>query len=209
MKPTRQRILDYLHTHPSSSAFEMSQALGLTPVNIRYHLQKMTAAGELEPAESRVPHQRGRPTCLYRINREHQNNNLHALAHGLLLELAARLSPEDQQAAWDHLAASLAGQQPLTSGTLARRLAAAVRTLNHQSYQARWEARAGAPRLLLGRCPYASLLGEHPEVCRIDALYLSRLLGVSVQHLMQINLETGSPAACVFSVPPPSSNPAA
>ena len=67
-------------------------------------------------------------------------------------------------------------------------------------YQARWEARPAAPRLILGRCPYRPLLPAHPELCRFDAALLEALLGAPVEQTGMLVSDGKGLAQCVFEV---------
>ena len=62
---------------------------------------------------------------------------------------------------------------------LTRRLYRTTEILNQQHYQARWEARPDAPRLVLGHCPFSAILEEHPELCKLDAYLIERFTGAS------------------------------
>jgi predicted ArsR family transcriptional regulator len=70
--------------------------------------------------------------------------------------------------------------------------------LNELQYQARWEASAWGPRLILGHCPYAAIVSDHPELCRMDAFLLETKIGKPVEQTgkLQIN-DTGLPF-CTF-----------
>jgi predicted ArsR family transcriptional regulator len=43
------------------------------------------------------------------------------------------------------------------------------------NYHARWEAGAEGPRILFGHCPYAAIVGKHPELCEMDVSLVSQL----------------------------------
>jgi predicted ArsR family transcriptional regulator len=64
------------------------------------------------------------------------------------------------------------------------------------NYHARWEAGSQGPRLIFGHCPYAALIGKHPELCRMDAALLEKLMGEAVTQMFKIGREGSS--VCVF-----------
>jgi predicted ArsR family transcriptional regulator len=66
--------------------------------------------------------------------------------------------------------------------------------MSEMNYQARWEAGAEGPRLILGQCPYTAIIEKHPELCKMDAAMLTDLLGRNVE------LRTKLSPFCVFSV---------
>jgi len=198
---TQQRIVQYLEKHPPASASEMGTAFGMTAANIRHHLALMSEEGTLEVVRQ-APVGRGRPVFLYCLSLKSQANNLDGLAHALLTELLAAASREDPTGPLPRLAARLvdllkAGAPlPQASATLTLRLSNAVKCLNTWHYQARWEAHANGPRLMLAHCPYAAILPQHPELCQVDALLLQGLLGTAVTQTARQG--PGVPA-CLFS----------
>ena len=83
---------------------------------------------------------------------------------------------------------------------LTRRLAQAVDRLNELHYQARWEAGASGPRIILGHCPYGGIVESHPELCRVDAFFLEECVGMSAQ--LTAKLEPGRQGLpfCLFAL---------
>jgi predicted ArsR family transcriptional regulator len=80
---------------------------------------------------------------------------------------------------------------------VSKRLALLVEKLNEMHYQARWEAGADGPRVLFGRCPYAAVIGKHPELCQMDVSLLGNALGREVRQLGKIEKAQGG---CVFGM---------
>jgi predicted ArsR family transcriptional regulator len=68
-KLTRQRIIDFLNKHTSSSAEEISNALGMTKENIQYHLKRLGSDEliEIDTTRKRGEIIRGRPTLYYQL----------------------------------------------------------------------------------------------------------------------------------------------
>ena len=202
MNLTQQKIYHYLQKHPTTTAQELSSFLGMTPANIRHHLARMVQDGVVEVIVQK-PEGRGRPTYRYALAPQAQANNLNALANALLLELLAQLPPNNQPDIYKSLAARLctiltAGSSLPSPGLhLTRRLTKVVQILNTCHYEARWEAHAAAPRLMLYHCPYAAILAQHPELCLVDAFLLEKLLGTPV---IQTARQGSGSTACVFQV---------
>ncbi len=86
------------------------------------------------------------------------------------------------------------------SASLTQRLAATVQDLNHLNYQARWEAHAQGPRLILEHCPYAAILKNHPEICQIDRFLLQELTGVPVAQTERLALDERGAPFCRFAL---------
>jgi predicted ArsR family transcriptional regulator len=162
MKSTRQRLLDILKNRPNTTAAELSRALQLTQADVRHHLSNMIAEGLVIATGYQRGGRRGRPAQKFSIATAALNNNFDLLSSALLTVSLQNLSPSDRLVFLRHVAAQLVGENT-SGGPLAQRLVGAVVRLSELGYQARWEAHAEAPRLILEHCPFASLLPKHPE----------------------------------------------
>ena len=83
---------------------------------------------------------------------------------------------------------------------LTQRLYRTIQNLNQLHYQARWEAHADAPRLILEHCPFLSVQDIHPEVCQIDGLLLAGLLRTDVVQIARLVEEKHGAKSCIFRV---------
>src|SRR3989337_2857266 len=81
MKPTRQRILDYLASHTSATAAELSRALQVTPSDVRYHLGILVHEGTIVPTGERRSQGRGRPAQRYRLASQGREGKFDLLPH--------------------------------------------------------------------------------------------------------------------------------
>ena len=93
------------------------------------------------------------------------------------------------------LAKHLAGEPNIKSQPVAKRLNLVVEKLDQMNYHARWEAGPRGPRILFGRCPYAAIIGKHPELCQMDAALLKELFGENMEQIAKIEKFQG---LCVF-----------
>jgi predicted ArsR family transcriptional regulator len=96
------------------------------------------------------------------------------------------------------LAKHLAGDADFSGQPIARRLNSSVEKLNQMNYHARWEAGPQGPRLIFGHCPYAALIGKHPELCQMDEALLEQLMGDGVTQMFKIGKEGSS--LCMFAL---------
>jgi predicted ArsR family transcriptional regulator len=221
MKPTRQRILDYLASRSSATAIELSHGLQVTPSDVRHHLGFLVHEGAILPTGERPIQGRGRPAQRYRLASQERQGKFDLLASALLGESLSGLSPAGQEAFLRHVAARLAGTSPqpvlgeaqgelrapveepsfrLQPSSLSARLVRAVQRLSELGYPSRWEARAEAPRLILERCPYAALLPQHPELRQLEVYLIEALLGVPVTEVTRHELGALGETYCVFVV---------
>jgi len=104
---------------------------------------------------------------------------------------------ERQDAGLRSVAEQLAGVTDVKVPVM-KRLVRAVERLNELHYQARWEASAAGPRLILGHCPYVAIVADHPELCRMDAFLLETRLGSSVEQTAKLQLSEKGLPFCAF-----------
>jgi predicted ArsR family transcriptional regulator len=175
MTTARQKVLAYLTKNRLASAREISRALKMSQATVRHHLRVMVADGRLEMDSARPREGRGRPENVYLIPRAALGDNLSTLSDALLAESGSRLK-------MDSLAKRLAGEADFASQPIAKRLNLVVEKLNQMNYHARWEAGAAGPRIHFGHCPYAKIVGGHPELCEMDVNLVSQLIARSVSQ---------------------------
>lgn len=187
---TRQKILDYLKRNRAVSSRELARSLHMTPANARHHLGILAADGRVEVISQRKAG-KGRPEKVYCLAGTLVGDNLPMLADALLTEAGGMVEMEA-------LGKRLAGDTGGAGLPLVRRLASAVDHLNAMHYHARWEAGAEGPRIVLGHCPYAAVIGKHPELCRMDAALLANLLSGNVRQTARLEKGAGGLPYCVF-----------
>lgn len=197
MSSTRQRILNLLAEQHSASAPDLARTLGVTEANVRHHLGVLERAGQVEVVGETPTGGRGRPRHRYMLTRTAQAHGLDLLSSALLDELGGG---RRQEAGLRVLAERLAAQAEPPRGPIPARLNAAVERLNELRYAAHWEAHSDGPQVILGRCPYAAIIDEHPELCRMDAHLLGALVGDEVEQTAKFARRPEGPAVCVFAV---------
>lgn len=200
MKSTRQLILEHLSNKQAASTKEISRALQLTTANIRHHLAILLAEGAVAIIGEKPSIGRGRPASLYALTSQTSLNNLDRLASVLLKDFANPERPESQTDSLQRIALALSGETGNATDNLTRRLYQAVQRLNELNYQARWEARSAAPQIILGHCPYAAILSDHPELCHLDALILETLLRMSVEKVAHLARDERGLTYCMFTL---------
>ena len=189
MTTTRQKVLTYFSKARTASAREISRSLKLSAATVRHHLRVLVSDGRLELASLRGRDGKGRPEKVYSLPTFARGHNLGMLSDALLAEAGSGVR-------MDALAAHLVGDANFEGQPLARRLNLTVEKLNQMSYHAHWEAGSEGPRILLGHCPYAAILGKHPELCSMDNALLKNLTGQSATQIFRSGKEGSS--VCVF-----------
>jgi predicted ArsR family transcriptional regulator len=198
MKPTtRQHILEYFRKNQSTSAKELSLLMGLTGANIRHHLAVLEDYGLIEVIGHRQEG-RGRPNQIFGLSRQVLGDGLDKLAGAILDvwldELVTKVELDKRILL---VAEKLAGNvEPNTP--VMKRLGQTIEKLNELRYQARWEASAAGPRLILGHCPYAAIIDDHPELCRMDEILLAGRLGSSIEQIAKLQMSEKGLPFCAF-----------
>ena len=188
MTTARQKVLAYLMKTRTTSAREIARALKMSAPTVRHHLRVLVSDGRLEMTSVRGREGRGRPEKVYSIPRAALGDNLSALSDALWTEAGASVKVEA-------LAKRLAGDSNIKSQPVAKRLNLLVEKLNQMNYHARWEAGPQGPRILFGHCPYAAIIGKHPELCLMDAAVLKELYGDEMEQITKIENFQGM---CIF-----------
>jgi predicted ArsR family transcriptional regulator len=225
MKTSRQQILDIIQVQRVATVGELSQVLHMTQANVRRHLAILQEQGRVVVA-GRLPAQgKGRPAQIFAPSEQTLGDNLDLLSSAMLAEfcpasdenapadrlkhIARRLAAEmradvqpDHQDLSDQKETSvgIGETRPTKSTSLTKRLYQAIQSLNQRHYQARWEARASGPHLLLGHCPYTTILERHPELCQMDAVLLEDLVGEKVEHIARLARNSRGMTFCIFRV---------
>lgn len=189
MTTARQKVLTYLTKNRTASAREIARSLKMSPATVRHHLRVLVSDGRLEVGSVRSRVVKGRPEKIYSLPRAALGDNLSALSEALLAEAGSSVGMEA-------LAKRLAGESNFGDQPVAKRLNLLVEKLNRMNYHARWEAGAEGPRVHFGHCPYAAIVGGHPELCEMDVNLVSLL--VARPLLREPKPETQTSGVCPY-----------
>jgi len=197
MKPTtRLRILDHFRKYQTASVKELSHLFDMTGANIRHHLAVLESNDLIEIIGQRKEG-RGRPVHIYGLSRLVQGDGLDNLAGALFDIWLGGASDERREAGLRSVAERLAGVADFKVPVM-KRLVRTVDRLNELHYQARWEAGAAGPRIILGHCPYSAIVADHPELCRMDAILLETRLGLSIEPTAKLQVSDKGLPFCAF-----------
>ena len=210
MKTVRTRILEYIRSHRAVTAAELSLAFQMTPANARHHLTTLLDRGLLQVVADRPASGKGRPARIFAISEQALGDNFGLLAGILLDQLTKQTDPDQLESLLRELAGQLgvkmaatvkANGVPIKAGeSLTRRLGKTTEILNQHHYQARWEARPDAPRLVLGHCPFSAILQEHPELCKLDAYLIEHFAAISVEQTAKLARDPAGLRFCMFRI---------
>lgn len=193
---TRSRILDHFRKHQTGSARELSLSFGMTGANIRHHLGILESNDLIEVVGLRKGG-RGRPQNIYGISRKIQGDGLDRLSSSLLEKWLDGAQDDEHVSKLKALAESMGGVVDAEKSVI-RNLVKTNEKLNEMHYQARWEASPVGSRIILGHCPYAAIVTEHPELCTMDAFILEMMLGPHVEQTVKLQLNDKGLPFCAF-----------
>ena len=186
----------------AATAAQIGHALGMSAAAVRHHLSILAADGRIVIELVEPKGRRGRPEKTYRVSDRVLGENL-----DLLSDIVLRLWLDELPVSKRGLAIRAAGEklseqtgrtdQSLPAPKLLVQL---IEKLNDLHYQARWEAGAQGPRILLGHCPYAAIIGLHPELCALDAGFLAAEMNADVEQLSKLDPGRAGASHCVFAV---------
>jgi predicted ArsR family transcriptional regulator len=200
VQTTRQRIQEYLTTRKAATVKEISRALNLSAANVRYHLSVLSDQERVELIGHRPEQSPGRPRGIYGLSNKVQGDNLDILSKTLLKQYLGKLNDEQKDAEIRKLGLKIGSKTNLSNLNLNQRLFETVIRLNQLNYQARWEAHAEAPQMLLGRCPYWAIIQEHPELCTMDKYILESLLDRQVSQSAKLERDNQGVKRCIFNL---------
>lgn len=199
MVSTREKILTFLERRGAASAIELSQALKLTPANIRHHLRILQKEGTILPLCVGQTSGRGRPAYLFVLRDQQKAHNLERLCRALLQHLRSTASPNEQEAYFRSIAQELVSDKATSPAmTVTQRLILTTHILNEMSYKASWEAHREAPTIKFSHCPYASIVDSFPELCQIDQYVLETLMHFPIETLTTREILPGGETLCRF-----------
>lgn len=172
MQSTRQHIIDYISQNHSASAMELSRAFGMTPANIRHHMHTLVTQGQITELKATNQSGRGRPEKRFALSAGRHHPALLALSAALLEQMEKPRLSRYPATRIKGLARKILGPIAKARGSLSQRLVDVVRRFEELGYRPTWEATPKGPQIIFNVCPFAEIIEQHPELCRMDSLAL-------------------------------------
>jgi predicted ArsR family transcriptional regulator len=204
MQATRQRILEILKEHSQATIEELAEALGLTSVTIRHHLDILRGDGLVEVPEVKRRTTPGRPQYVYTLTDAAGDffpKNYSGFTNLMISEIRDRLEPTELDRILRGMAIRMAAEapQPISGETFEQRLTRIVKFLNEKGYIAKWEKSDSEGYYLhAGNCPYHDVSHNHSEVCVMDMTLISSLLGVVPER---VSWMSAGEDCCSYHIP--------
>ena len=200
MPNSRQKILNYIHEQQSATVEELSRVFRVTPANIRHHMSILMEQGSVRIIGQRAAAIKGRPAQIYGSEQQRDRSDLEPISKALLSTLFLNSGSDEKEKWIKDIAHLLASEFKIDSPNQTRKVYAAIRSLNRMNYQAHWEAHAENPRVILGHCPYQSILTSHPDLCQLDVSLLEYLLDAPVKQIDKLRNNIKCLPECIFLI---------
>ena len=204
MQSTRQEIVEILKEEREATVEDLATRLELTPMTIRHHLNVLQAQSLVTANTVRRSQKVGRPRLVYTLTDAADDlfpQSYGELARHLVSEIKETMGPEETEAIFRRIADRMADEAPLPQEDqdFEDRLDQAASFLEELGFIFRWEQTDKGYILTNINCPYRHVTRDHPEICVMDTVLLSRLLEVEPERLS--SLRTGDPACSCLLVP--------
>jgi DeoR family transcriptional regulator, suf operon transcriptional repressor len=186
MKSTRERILQSLLRHPSSTINDLAEAVGINPISVRHHLTNLQVEGLVSAEEER--HGVGRPRLIYTLTEdgmEHFPTRYLRLTSRLLSQMKETLPQPMISKLFSEMATSLAEEysEQLKGMSMEERLETVKELLAQEGFVVEWEKSGQEYHIHEITCPYLQVGQNHPEVCTVDQTILSNMLAVPAEKV--------------------------
>jgi DeoR family suf operon transcriptional repressor len=188
MSGTRDLVLRTLLTQPRSTVNELAEKVGISPISIRHHIASLEADGLISSEDER--HGIGRPRQIFFLTEtgiEHFPTRYVRLTIRLLEHLKETM-PEAMigklftQMAED-LANDLANGTEMENLSMEERLNLVKELLKREGFNIEWEQLDSGYQIHESSCPYYYIGQNHPEVCAVDQILISKVLSVPTEKV--------------------------
>jgi predicted ArsR family transcriptional regulator len=194
-------LMDLLRSNGALGVTEMAAAVEVTPTAIRQRLSRLMAQGLIEREAVRAG--RGRPRHRYQLTSKGlrlTGSNFTDLALALWREIGAIPDMEERKVLLEKVVRALASgyAREIQGKTTAERMRSLSELLSERRVPFSVESASpeeGGPMLVAHACPYPELAEEDRQICTLEQMLFSELLGRDVE-LTQCRLDGGS--CCQF-----------
>jgi DeoR family suf operon transcriptional repressor len=202
MKSTRDRILQTLLRQPRASINELAEAVGINPISVRHHLTNLQMEGLVDAQEER--HGVGRPRLVYMLTEEGMERfptRYLRLTTRLLAQMKESMPQPMVSKLFTQVAEDLAAEyvEQVKGLSMEERLETVKELLAEEGFTVEWEKAANGYLIHEITCPYYQIGQNHPEVCTVDQILISKMLALpanKVQCILEGN------AHCTYLVQP-------
>jgi DeoR family transcriptional regulator, suf operon transcriptional repressor len=185
---TRNRVLHTLLLNQRRTVNELAESVGINPISVRHHVNKLEAEGLIESQEER--HGVGRPRLVYNLTQkgmEQFPQRYLQLTLRLLEQLKSNLPDEMIGDIFREVAQGIAGeitqQVDLTDLELEERLELLQNALVAEGFMVEIEEENGDYYIVEASCPYHHVGEDYPEICIVDKELIARFAFTSPERV--------------------------
>ncbi len=188
MTGTRDLVLQTLLTQPRSTINDLADKVGISPISIRHHIANLEAEGLISSEDER--HGVGRPRQLFSLTdigveqfpTRYVRLTIRLLEHLKDTMPEAMISKLFSQMAED-LARDLSDGTEMKNLTMKERLNLVKELLKREGFNIEWEQLENGYEIHEASCPYYYIGQNHPEVCTVDQILISKVLSVPTEKV--------------------------
>ncbi len=188
MAGTRDHVLRTLLTQPRRTINELAEQVGISPISIRHHIASLEADGLITSEDER--HGVGRPRQVFFLTEtgielfptRYVRLTVRLLEHLKETMPEAMISKLFTQMAED-LARDLADGTELKNLSMKERLDLVKDLLRREGFNIEWEKLEDGYQIREASCPYYYIGQNHPEVCAVDQILISKVLSMPAEKV--------------------------
>lgn len=191
MSSTRNEVLKTLLKQQKCTINELADAVGINPISVRHHVDKLLAEGLIAAEDER--HGVGRPRRVYFLTdkgMEQFPTRYLQLTIRLLKQLKETLPPNMVDKLFNQMATELlseyANEIQLDDLSIEERLSIVADLLSAEGFTVELEQSKNQYLIHEVNCPYYHVGQNHPEVCSVDQSLISTVLSVPVEKIQCI-----------------------
>lgn len=182
---TRDLILYTLKTSNQAKVDDLAEAVNVSPVTVRHHLNSLQASGLIEMESVRL--KVGRPYYIYSLSEKGHElfpRKYVQLTNRLLEELKEYLPPDTLSDVFDGIAKKVIAEHEGQFEHLPfdERLTYLTTVLREEGFIVEWERNEDEYTLIEYSCPYYSVGDEHIEICGLDKDLMISILQTPVEQ---------------------------
>jgi predicted ArsR family transcriptional regulator len=205
MQSTRQIIVELLKERGQASVEELADAVGLTQMAVRHHLNILYGENLVIISSVRRKRQPGRPQQLYSLTESANGlfpEDYYQLAGYLLDEAKATLGTDGLDELMSRVADRMAAEAPRLSPARSpeERMSQLVRFLRDKGFTARWDKEDDDYVIRVLACPYRQVARAHSQVCRLDRQIIEDMLGT---ESVQVTCIASGDEHCTYHISQP------
>jgi DeoR family suf operon transcriptional repressor len=208
MSSTRDLVLRTLLAQSRCTVNEIAEQVGISPISVRHHIASLEAEGLITSEDER--HGVGRPRQVFFLT-ETGIEQFPTRYVRLTIRLLEHLKETMPEAMINKLFAQMAEDlaRDLSEGTemkdlsMQERLNLVKTMLGREGFNMEWEKLEDGYHINETTCPYYYIGQNHPEVCTVDQILISKVLSVPAEKVKCI---LNGDSSCTYLVANTSGN---